>query len=188
MFEQTNNDQCKEFTDSPFNREPFRISKVMSFKKNGREYTVGDFVRLNVNTVMRIDSLHYEPWTTEEIKQGNILPRLCCIGCLFTGPRGQDLHQNEVIQTTANEHKLASTIGDPVLVITFEEWNYLPEDKKGDVLYCRYHYKQKKMYRYVPSPKPSLGYETIAGGIFYSCPFLLWLSITNEKHVYFKNK
>ena len=79
LFGRANSDAVYEFNESPFNREHFKYSRLLSFEHNNEEFKVGDFicVKKKEDKVFQILAIGYQ-------KNDKLHPDLCFSASEFT--------------------------------------------------------------------------------------------------------
>ncbi len=149
----------KEFRDSPFNKEAFKYSRLISFWKNNVEYCVGDFVFVKNNRVRRIDRLYYQQIPVRNITPEKCMPPLVIVCSVFKCqdddyPRNNlvpVLRADDILEMHGDiEEILLTDVVGPCTVASIDD----PEAKTVANKYCVGKWNGHCLLPYVPVTHP----------------------------------
>ena len=149
LFGQDNSIKVYDFFSSRFNREHLKYSRLLSFRHQKKEYTVGDFVSIHDDeeNVYQIQAIGY-------MKNKTLHPELRFVAVVFVkadlfykkNPRMRNRgrpKRNEYIQLDETKKLKPANIEKKMNMISFAE-------NKEDTLVCRYSLKDDSLQDYVP--------------------------------------
>ena len=152
LFGKNESEKVFEFSESPFNSEHLKYSRVMSFIYNNEEHKVGDFIiaKTNDDVIYQIKAIGYK-------KMENFHPELWFTASVFmhacsfykdhsyveitSAPTS-----NEFIKTTENTMLQPKHIKKRV-----DLYPYLSDKEiNEDISYCRYEFCDSRLREYKP--------------------------------------